>query len=367
MEEMPPPSLHQWVSLGGDGAAGGVGGTAIVNSPANTEAVTITTAGVAPGLLVQSVGGGGGNGGSADSGTGGASVINVTVTVGGKGGAGAVGGTVKVGEDGNPFNANITTVGDYHRALPATSIGGGGGAAGSTKSASGPSAASVSVAVGGDGGSGADAGTVDLIASGDIKTSGFQSPGLNIASVGGGGGSGGSASSASAGGVASVSSSVGGQGSGGGKGNRAAATFSGTIETTNLYSPGVSITSIGGGGGAGGSSTSLSASMGVSVSVGIGGSGAGGGAGGQAVGNISGDITTGDAFSPGILIQSVGGGVPGSPFRSCQHQSSRKRLSSNWDWGLGRRRRRWRFGGTDLQRWIDLHRQKRTQRWDKTD
>jgi hypothetical protein len=89
-------SLNVSIGLGGDGAAGGEGGTVSVvlgNTDITTKRVQST------GLIVQSVGGGGGNGGSTVSAGLGVSLggsANVTIGNGGNASGGGDGGVVNV-------------------------------------------------------------------------------------------------------------------------------------------------------------------------------------------------------------------------------------------------------------------------------
>ncbi len=80
------------------------------------------------------------------------------------------------------------------------------------------------------------------------------------------------------------------------------------ISTKGENSYGILAESVGGGGGSAGYAVSVSATPAFSTSVSLGGTGGGdGGAQNVAVGN-SGEITTYDDNSHGILAQSVGGG-----------------------------------------------------------
>ena len=84
--------------------------------------------------------------------------------------------------------------------------------------------------------------------------------------------------------------------------------FQGNSTTEGLFSPAIKIRSIGGGGGSGGSSTTAGASTTASISVGIGGSGGGGGDAGKVYLDFEGLANTNNAFSPVVLLQSIGGG-----------------------------------------------------------
>ena len=85
------------------------------------------------------------------------------------------------------------------------------------------------------------------------------------------------------------------------------------IETYGKFSPGLIAQAIGGGGGNGGSSMSLSGTIGgdgsASGGVSMGGSGGTGGTGGGIdLDGLQGIVQTRDEFSPGIILQSIGGG-----------------------------------------------------------
>jgi len=313
------------VSVGGTGGLGGNGGLVTVANNA-----TISTSGTgASGIFALSVGGGGGNGGEAAS-----SAVSVgpsvSVSIGGNGGPGGTGGTVDVTNNGTI----ITTAMDASGIL-AQSIGGGGGGGGQA-SASAYSAGygdvpaiSLSVAVGGTGGTAGDGGTVTVTNNGTISTYDSQSAAIAAYSIGGGGGTGGNATAASytygKTPAVSISTAVGGNGGGGGTGGSVDVTNTGSLFTNGYSADGILAMSIGGGGGNGGLgtatlSTSLPSSLGVlsyipvstgtsgGISVGVGGAGAGGGNGGAVTVTNSGTITTLGTDARGIFAQSVGGG-----------------------------------------------------------
>ncbi|WP_417318676.1 hypothetical protein [Emcibacter sp.] len=304
------------VAVGGDGGAGGAGGD--VDLQGNGR---ITTSGQnATGALLQSVGGGGGNGGTTVSvsaqvdivGSGGGAV---GVSVGGSGGDGGEGGVVT-----SDANLEIKTSGDLSTGFITQSVGGGGGNGGTAVSAvasfSPSNSAGIAVGIGGEGGKGGDGGVTDVTLTGAVETSGNQSAGVIIQSVGGGGGNGGMsvAASASVGGAAggAVSVGVGGSAGDGGDAGQVTGDVDADILTEGDGSAGLIFQAVGGGGGNGGLSIAASAAGGgtggLSVSVGVGGSGGKGGDGDIVTADYSGLLETTGDNSIGVLAQSVGGG-----------------------------------------------------------
>ncbi|MCE0497179.1 MAG: hypothetical protein LV481_04445 [Methylacidiphilales bacterium] len=308
------------IAIGGTGGNGGQGGTVSLTGTGDVE----THGADADGIILQSVGGGGGNGGTTISAS--ASVspvgsIGVAVAVGGDGGSGGQGGTVTV-----DLTSAIQTSGDLSSGFVAQSVGGGGGNGGSaiaaTASAGGVGAAAVSVAVGGKAGSGGAGGTVQVTLDGSVTTQGDQSDGILIQSIGGGGGNGGEAIAAglAAGGAGALNVDVGlgGAGGGGGGGGTVDATIgsvatgSDDVTTSGDGSSGVIIQSIGGGGG----NSGLTVAAGVAggglgaggVSVSVGATSGTGGDGGLVDASYDGNLITKGNDSPGLLVQSVGGG-----------------------------------------------------------
>ncbi|HEY0940311.1 MAG TPA: hypothetical protein VGE08_09465 [Steroidobacter sp.] len=286
-------SIADTVAIGGDGGAGGIGGDVTVS---NTS--SLTTLGLAArGIHAESVGGGGGTGAGS-----GARLISL----GGDGGAGSAGGAVDV------FNAGIVdTTGHFAHALYATSVGGGGGSA----SQSGGLGTGFNLTLGGDGGAGANGGTVDVSNDGRLVTRGHGASGIFAESVGGGGGNGGNATSLSIGANLSFGIALGGDGGGSGLGNRVTVENTGSIDTFGSSSHGVFAHSVGGSGGAGGNAFSYTIGAGVieeipiaiNASIAIGGSGGAGGNGGVVDVDNRGDIWTRAFRSYGVFAQSVGG------------------------------------------------------------
>jgi hypothetical protein len=362
---------------GGDGKAGGVGGTVTLT---NYGAISTTNSYAMFGI---SVGGYGGNAGSSNglvpapnsdagyggvggnvillnegslttNGTGQAAMVGVSVGGGGgdagrqssisqfgaNGGPGAKGGTLMITN-----TATINTLSTSSVGVAAVSVGGGGGTGGMSSSAF--------LGGGGSGGGGGDGGNVQVVNSGSICTGGNCSvsqavttgsglaPAIAALSVGGGGGMGGY--SQSAGVVGSVG--VGGQGGDGGDGGKVWVNNINTLRTTEITSAGILAASVGGGGGTGGGAFSAAAGS-VSMSVAVGGKGGDGGDGGVAGVNcgqsnsnsssssacsgapstsspVNGSsIVTQGTLSPGILAMSVGGGGGAGGFAVSLAQSS---------------------------------------------
>ncbi|MCA8836262.1 MAG: autotransporter outer membrane beta-barrel domain-containing protein [Proteobacteria bacterium] len=310
------------VAVGGSGDGGGTGGAVAVD-----HSGSIRTQGEdAAGILAQSVGGGGGNGGSA-----GAVSAFVGAAIGGTGGTGDDGGVVDISlQGGSDSSSEIRTEGDRSTGLFAQSVGGGGGNGGGSVSVAAGYVLGASIAVGGAGDAGGKGGVVTLLTdegASTIETSGDDSAGVMLQSVGGGGGNGGYAVSvALAAGEAAGALSVGVGGSEGAAGdggtvhvgefdadgNLVAIGFQGDIATSGERSTGLIAQSVGGGGGNGGLAVAASGAGGAvasgAVSVGVGGNGGGGGLGGEVLVATEGDITTQGDNSTGMLVQSVGGG-----------------------------------------------------------
>ncbi len=286
-------------AVGGHGGSGGNSSTVVV-----IDSGTVQTSGDrSTAIFAQSIGGGGGNGGDAI-----AIAPSLSIAVGGAGGLGGDGHDVYVLADGSTIN----TSGNDSHGIHAQSIGGGGGNGGMavTGALPGDAGLQVSIALGGDGGGGGDAGsTVDVSTAQttSINTTGSNSYGIIAQSIGGGGGNGGSAF-AGAGGIGiSLSLGIGGKGGVAGDGKDVIVNNGGTITTSGDASIGIAAQSIGGGGGNGGFAGTFAAGP-TSASVGIGGSGAAGGAAGQVDVNNFGAILTGGDNAIGIFAQSVGGG-----------------------------------------------------------
>jgi len=327
------------VSVGGGGGAGGSGGSVTLYNGYH-----ILTGGAdAIGMIAQSVGGGGGNGGSAlakslaIAGDPEIPTISLDVTVGGTGGASGSGGTVTVTNIGEIF-----TTGDGSHGILAQSIGGGGGNGGDStataKAIEGESPTfKAAVALGGDGASSGDGGTV-IVSSNScegcvslISTTGNGAAGIVAQSIGGGGGNGGagsaSTSSPNLGGNTGngLSLTYGMGGTGGASGAGGSVTVSNgaqaTITTTGSGSQGMLAQSIGGGGGNGGGGSADGSGDTLDINVAVGRAGGPGSNGGAVTASNAGSISTGSTLratdglivvtggdSVGILAQSIGGG-----------------------------------------------------------
>lgn len=253
------------------------------------------------GILAQSVGGGGG--------TGGGDPYGIIKEIGGTGGVAASGGQVTVN-----LGTLISTHGDRSAGILAQSVGGGGGTGGDAKGVG----TIFDLAIGGSGSGGGGGGTLAVASSGTVQTSGEQSPGMLLQSIGGGGGSGGAAYAVVEGMYVGVGIAVGGSGGSGGPGgtiglvDAQSPTNAGVIFTTGSESAGVEAQSIGKGGGKGGPSMTKAVGLGgdgyLALQINIGGNGGAGGDGGPITLQNAGLILTGGAGSRGILAQSIGGG-----------------------------------------------------------
>jgi hypothetical protein len=330
-----------------DGASGGNGGNGALGGSVtlNLGSATIILANGSGGVVVRSFGGVGGiggqqqDGGEASGGQGGVGADGGTIVIqhggavttqggdslpgilaqsfggvgasgGGAGGWGASGGAGGTGGNGGSVsitgNGTTTTTGTNSPGIIVQSIGGGGGSGGDSTGWE---------AVGGDAAGGGNGGNVTVSLGGKVSTSAERSVGIIAQSIGGGGGNGGNASGKGVG----LTITIGGIGGAGGTAGQVAAANSGSITTTGLHSTGLVLQAIGGGGGNGGAAYSKDISGGAGASVALGGSGGGGGAGGaitQATDLVtsvllatnSGRIGTTGANAFGILAQSIGGG-----------------------------------------------------------
>jgi len=317
------------LAIGGQGGAGGKGAEVDVE---NTGGI-VTLSAESFGIFAQSIGGGGGSGaaGYAGSITSAAlspgRVVNTAIAIGGSGGSGNTAGDVTVTNSGT-----IDTFGIGSHGIVAESIGGGGGVGGSTRAltlslkAGTPSDPaddpnrnadrnnySFSLAIGGQGGSGNDAGDVTVTNTGAIHTREADAVGIFAQSIGGGGGSGGSAAHGlpvPAVGIDKVKIYkdlkivIGGSGGASGDGGQVVVNHSsGSIRTDGAGSAGIFAQSVGGGGGTGGTGT-----LGFLGTIGVGGGGGAAGDGGTVDVKVAGDIATFGTAAYGIIAQSVGGG-----------------------------------------------------------
>lgn len=296
------------VAIGIEGGIGGVGGAVTLDAMGS-----ITTNGDdAHAIFAQSVGGGGGNGGSIYGLS--LSAPTLGVSVGGTGGSGAISHAVDVSN-----SATLYTVGSNSYGILAQSIGGGGGTGGmAIRAAAKTNSSGVMIAVGGNGGTGADGDVVNVTNSGLIITAGDKSNGIVAQSLGGGGGNAGmvingllyNKSSSS---TDRIFVSVGGTGGTGGIGKAVTVDNSGLLYTKGSEAIGILAQSVGGGGGSGSMVITAAGSKGgggVNAGLSIGGTGGSGGTSGDVMVNnlATGQVLTEGDSSHGIMALSIGGG-----------------------------------------------------------
>ena len=274
------------------------------------------------GIVAQSIGGGGGNGGAALSGSLTTEGNGGSVSVGGKGSDGGLGGAVTVNSNvGRTLGDLLTIQTDSGHGIFAQSIGGGGGNGGMagslTLTASSGFAASVSV--GGFGGPGNSASTVNVISNDNILTLANLSAGIFAQSIGGGGGNGGMAFAGSLmipeGNDFNLSVAFGGKGGAGANSGIVTVNANGHIRTEGDGADGVIAQSLGGGGGNGrlavaaniNACTSCPSTT-PSIASAIGGFGGAGGAGAGATLTFGGTVITTGEEAAGLRAQSIGGG-----------------------------------------------------------
>jgi hypothetical protein len=275
-------------SVGGGGGSAGASTTSLVlgssqGSSSNGGDVSVTnsnwisTSGdYSIGVFAQSVGGGGGRVGSASGG----------MTLGSNGGGGD-GGNVTLNNGGG----TIATSGAYSPAYLMQSIGGGGGMVGLGES---QGTGTVRLGGGPDGTSGSGGSLTLVNAGGTIQAEGSFSPGVIHQSIGGGGGW--------IGNVTGGDLLLGGLTVGTSRGADLNLQMPFAVLTTGDNSPGAVLQSLGGGGGAAGN-VSGSVKAGGELQAGV--DGRGGSLTYQQFGE---PITTRGDNSPGVLLQSIGGG-----------------------------------------------------------
>ncbi|GAB5378620.1 MAG: hypothetical protein AcusKO_50820 [Acuticoccus sp.] len=211
---------------GGDGSTGGTGGDVSVDLTFTDTATATTEGDSTPTVRVESVAGDGGDGGDAIG-----SGSTFQTTNGGDGGAGGVGGDVTA----TLSNVELKTEGDTSSGVFVRSYGGAGGDGGS---ASGGTSGS-----GGGGALGGISGEVVVEIQGDVTTTGTDSAGILVHSVGGFAGDGGSSSD--------TISSYGASTESGGQAGTAQLTLGSdsTVTTSGEGAEGLFVQSLGGGGG----------------------------------------------------------------------------------------------------------------------
>ncbi|MAB00746.1 MAG: hypothetical protein CMN86_20945 [Stappia sp.] len=293
------------------GGAGGNSGTAGTVDVTNNG--TLSSKGDwAPGILALSVSGSGGAGGTTVAGN--LAMASFGAAIGGGGGDGGTASKVTVTNTGK-----IVTEGEYSAGILAASIGGHGGTAGTTVNGNltaGEAAVSGTVTLGGDGGSGGQAGAVEISnkKGAVVLTAEKYATGILGLSLGGSGGVGGSNYSlAGAGGEysASINASFGGKGGGSGKANTVTITNDGIVGTQKVFADGILALSIGGNGGKGGDSYAISADYSTSgsfdASYTMGGEGGSGATGGNVTVNNTGIVAAAASSAAGIRALSIGG------------------------------------------------------------
>ena len=329
-------------AMGGAGAAGGVGGTVTLNNRARI----LTDGDSSTGVFAQSVGGGGGNGGMSVAGgllTSPTGRGSMQISVGGGAGNGGRASSVFVTNDGN-----ITAKGDGSMGIAAQSVGKGGGTGGMSFAGQiggvGGSSGVLNLSLGGNGGVGGDAGAVTVGNTGNIQTAGAtvgtrpafnpnaapckQPPcvkqyGISAQSVGGGGGTGGLAGTLQlapfaanqSGYSLSLNTAVGGKGGAAGRGGEVRVTNSGAVSTLAGESSAIFAQSVSGGGGDGGQAIAYRIQPGqpekissISSTITVGGQGGSGQIGGRVTIDNTGALSTKEYASHGMFAQSVGGG-----------------------------------------------------------
>ncbi len=328
----PQGSLN--VQLGATGATGGYA----LPVAATISGQVRTAGGDAPGIVLQSIGGGGGTGGAAGTDASSDNPINpltglreviteawikditfgltASVSVGGSGGTGGSGNIVTYNQSGS-----IVTQGDWSHGALLQSIGGGGGKGGVATSAGSGLGLSTEIAVGGGGGPGGPGGDIQItfapgssISTGASTASGvtgYGAFGVLAQSVGGGGGIGVDGNMASTGAMR-LGATFAGIGGDGARGN--VINLSGTTSVTTFgdVAVGVALQSIGGGGGLAGNGSSFTDGLGpvsgsTSITVGAA-NGAGGNGNDVTILDAALTINTAGANAYGILAQSIGGG-----------------------------------------------------------
>ena len=322
-------------------ASGGGAGTPVIvlggsgGDGADAAAVAVDNSGViqtrganAHGIVAQSIGGGGGNAGVGVAATsGGATTIlanTISAILGGTGGTGGLGGEVTVNHSGD-----ITVAGDGAQAIKAESINGGGGGVvldfNGITSLPGeslfpfsplPSVTTepvLTIQAGGDGVVNADAGAVTVNVTGTFGAGGDNGAGIGLLAVGGGGGAvtmtlDTDDGGAPENGVIAFEGGLGGENGENNDGGDVNGGHEGDIVTAGTNTPGVSVQSVGGGGGRGNFSvTALNGVFGP-VSLNLGGAGGLNEAGGDINRTQNGSVLTVGDQSHAVMMQSVGGG-----------------------------------------------------------
>jgi hypothetical protein len=306
------------LSIGGSGDRGGNAGGVSVQSNSDIESAGDD----AHAIFAQSLGGGGGDGGFSVAG----SLFSndsanpaVNVSIGGFGDGGGNGGAVSVGNTDAFVTGTLQTSGDRAYGIFAQSMGGGGGNGGFSVAGGFTKSPTVSLSLGGFGGTASHGNLVDVLSAADITTRGSEAHAIVAQSLGGGGGNGGfSVAGSGTTDVTAISASVGGLGGGGGHGGEVNVDNEGTLTTFGDSAYGIFAQSVGGGGGRGGFAVSGSFSKPAAdpnkpggpknLDFAVGGQGGAGDAGGDVAVMNSGRVETSGNFAHAIVAHSVGGG-----------------------------------------------------------
>ncbi|MHA7776952.1 autotransporter outer membrane beta-barrel domain-containing protein [Roseibium sp. M-1] len=333
-------SVDVSTSIGGTGGSGGNSDVVIVGL--DTDSRVQTYGDHANAIVAQTISGGGGNGGVGSSSSnkiGGGFNATVNIGLGGTGGTSGSNDNATVDLD---TGSIVLTYGANSHGVVAQAITGGGGTSqggniglsasgetgGEDDDESSDLSATVSVNVGSTGGNSTTAGTAAVAALGWVTTTGGDSDGIVIQSIGGSGGIGGSAGSDAGddgdgdeneGGFSggdeetsyTLTASVGGTGGTGGNGGGAVLTFAGSVSTQGDWADGIVMQSIGGGGGTAGTAVAAGSDATASLDLAVGGTGGTGGNGGTVDLDLTGSgasVATRGYGAHGVLLQSIGGG-----------------------------------------------------------
>jgi len=333
-------SVDVSTSIGGTGGSGGNSDVVIVGI--DTGSSVQTYGDHANAIVAQTISGGGGNGGVGSSSSnkiGGGFNATVNIGLGGTGGTSGSNNSATVELD---TGSTVATYGANSHGVVAQAITGGGGTSQGGNiglSASGETggdddddssdlSASVTVNVGSTGGNSTTAGTAEVTALGWVSTTGGDSDGIVIQSIGGSGGIGGSAGSDAGddgngdendGGFQggdedtsyTLTASVGGTGGTGGNGGGAVLSFGGNVTTKGDWADGIVMQSIGGGGGTAGTAVAAGSEATASLDLAVGGTGGTGGNGGEVSVNLTdtaASVATMGYGAHAMLLQSIGGG-----------------------------------------------------------
>ena len=279
-----PVPVNFGLDLGGIDGTDNSGGDLV-----SEHSGTLLTTGLhAPGLLIQTIGGGGGRGVIDVTAGSGSYLGPVDLTLGGQNGTNEAGGAISRIQSGS-----VMSGGDFSPGAILQSIGGGGGFAAVRLNAEHQDFVSVRSVLGSNGGTGLDGGAVSGDFSGGVATAGDFSIGLVMQSIGAGGGMLQSAGSDR------VGVGLGGQSDANGHGGEITLTASGGIYTDGLLAHGVLLQSIGGGGG-------IVQTDADEVEYEL--YAANSGDGGDIRFIQTGDIVTGGNGAYGVIAQSIGGG-----------------------------------------------------------